>query len=269
MSPAKRTNKGSPNELTIDFSGISTLVLDKKSNTATVQLVDLGSAGFQRHFAALGLLITEDMTTGVRGPDADAAVSLPGENRDIGLWDLLGTEVEILGATGTLTVDESRIDPARKPGRKATSVNWLPNIGTLTESSKLDPACPIAATIELSTGHATALAAGEARKVEFVTDGTPVGPPRYYLPRFRFTIPFEEELSLRLDRQRVLRFSASMSVMISNTCVCGLGVSSPSNHFYAHYDVVRAKRRPKVQPAGPLPKTPSWPEWCFAAMVEI
>ena len=98
--------------------------------------------------------------------------------------------------------------------------------------------------------------------------GTPLGPARYCLPRFRIVIPFEQELSVRLDRQRVLRFTAATSIMISNTCVCGLGVSSPANHFYGHYDVVRAKRRPRVQPAGPQPMMPAFPEWCFAAVVK-
>jgi hypothetical protein len=271
MSPAKTSppKKGKAKQLTIDFSGICTLLLDRKAGIATVQMVDLASAGFQRHFAALGLVVSDDMGGGIKGPDSDAAVSLPGDDRDVGLWDLLGTEMEMLGATGKLTVDDSKIDATKKPRAKAESIQWLPNIGFLTESSKLDPVCPTAATIEITSGHITALAVGQPRKVEFVDDGIPITSSRYYLPRFRARVPFEGELALRLDRQRVLRFSNSTSVMISNTCVCGLGVSSPANHFYAHYDVVRAKRRPKVQPAGPQPMTPLQPEWCFAGFVEV
>jgi hypothetical protein len=268
MSPPKQPKNEKSKTLTIDFSGIATLVVDKKGDAATVHMVDLASAGFQRHFAALGLVIAEDSAHGLRGPDADAAVSLPGDDRDIGLWDLLGTDVEILGATGKLTIDDSKVDATKKPSKADESINWLPNVGDLAESTKVDPVCPTAATIELTAGHITALAAGEPRKMEFLDHGTPIGPSRYYLPRFRVTIPFDEELSLRLDRQRVLRFTQAMSLMISNTCVCGLGVSSPANHFYAHYDVVRAKRRPTVQPAGPQPKMPAFPEWCFAAIVK-
>jgi hypothetical protein len=268
MTAAKDAKRGKSKTLTIDFSGISTLVVDKKSNAATVHLVDLASAGFQRHFAALGLVVSEDTAHGLRGPDADAAVSLPGDDRDIGLWDLLGTDVEILGATGKLTIDDSKVDATKKPSKADESINWLPNVGDLTESTKVDPVCPTAATIELTAGHVTALAAGEPRKMEFLDHGTPIGPGRYYLPRFRVTIPFDEELSIRLDRQRVMRLTDAMSIMISNTCVCGLGIASPANHFYAHYDVVRAKRRPTVQPAGPRPMNPVWPEWCFAAMVK-
>jgi hypothetical protein len=196
-------------------------------------------------------------------------VSLPGDDRDIGLWDLLGTEIEVIGGTGKLTVNDTKVDVTKKPGADAESINWLPNIGALAESSRLDPVCPTAATIEFTSGHITALAAGRPRKVEFVDDGTPVGPARFCLPRFRVRIPFDQELTLRLDRQRVLRFTDSMSVMMSNTCVCGLGLASPANHFYAHYDVVRAKRRPKVEPAGAAPQTPMMPEFCFGGFVKL
>jgi hypothetical protein len=270
MSPAKNAKPTrKTNQLTIDFSGVCTLLLNQKTSAATVQMVDLASAGFQRHFAALGLVVSEDLGKGVKGPDADAAVSLPGvEDRDIGLWDLLGTEIEVLGGSGKLTVDDSKIDPTKKPGAKAESIQWLPNIGFLTESSKLDALCPIAASIEFTAGHITAASAGESRKVEFLDEGTPIGPARYYLSRFRVRVPFDEEVALRLDRQRVLRFTRSMAVMISNTCVCGLGVAPVANDFYAHYDVVRAKRRPKMQLAGPKPMIPSAPEWCWPGFVQ-
>ena len=256
-------------ELTIDFSGVCTLLLNTKSNTATVQMVDLASAGFQRHFAALGFVLDEDGDRGMKGPDADAAVSLPGDNRDIGLWDLLGTEVEVLGGAGKLTVDDSKIDPTKKPGAKAASIQWLPNIGMLTESTKLDPTCPTAASIDFTAGHVTALMAGQPRKVQFLDDGTPIGPARYFTSRFRVRVPFEEELALRLDRQRVLRFTQSAAIMISNTCVCGLGVAPVANDFYAHYDVVRARRRPTMALAGPQPKWPSMPEFCWPGMVRV
>ena len=270
MSPAKKQpQKGKTKQLTIDFSGICTLVLDKKSGGATVQMIDLGSAGFQQHFAALGLVVGEQAGQGVKGPDAEAAVSLPGDERDIGLWDLLGTEIEVLGGTGGLTVDDSKIDPTKKPGAKAQSIQWLPNIGFIAESSKLDPLCPIAATIDFPAGRITATSVGNPRKVEFIDQGTPIEPPRYYLSRFRVRVPFEAELALRLDRQRVLRFTQSTSVMISNTCVCGLGVGPMQNDFYAHYEAVRAKRRPKMVEAGPQPKIPSMPEWCWPGFVRL
>ena len=115
MSPVK-TSK--PRSLTIEFSGISTLVWNKKAGTAEVRLVDLTSAGFERHYAALGLMVQESSARGVRGPGADAAVSLPGEQTDIGLWNLDGTTIEIAGATGKLTVDDSKVDPTKKPSSK-------------------------------------------------------------------------------------------------------------------------------------------------------
>ena len=270
MSPAKTgtiKTKGT-RQLTIDFSGICTLVVDRKGGVATVQMVDLASAGFQRHFAALGIVVSEETAKGVKGPDADAAVSLPGEDRDIGLWDLMGTEVEVLGATGALTVDTTKVDTRKRPVKgNAGSLEWLPNISVLTESSTLDPICPTAASIAFTSGIVTALAAGEPRKMEFVDDGTPVVPARYYLPRFRVTVPFATELALRLDRQRVLRFRQSMSIIMSNTCVCGLGLSSPANHFYAHYDVVAAKRKPTLQPVASATMYPEFPEWCYAGVV--
>jgi hypothetical protein len=269
MSPSKNAKpKSKANQVTFDFSGVCTLLMNDKANVATVQMVDLASAGFQRHFAALGLVVTEEGDRGVKGPDADAAVSLPGDNRDIGLWDLQGTEMEVLGGAGKLTVDNSKIDGNKKPGAKAESIQWLPNIGFLTESSKLDPACPIAATIDFPAGHVTALVAGEPRKVQFLDNGAPIAPARYYVSRFRIRVPFETELALRLDRQRVLRFTRSVSVMMSNTCVCGLGVGPGTNDFYAHYDVVRAKRRPVMERAGPQPKWPSMPEWCWPGFIQ-
>ena len=60
-----------------------------------------------------------------------------------------------------------------------------------------------------------------------------------------------------------------MSIVISNTCVCAVGMPGMPNHFYAHYDVVDARRRPTVAPAGVQPMTPSWPEFCYMGYVEI
>jgi hypothetical protein len=82
-------------------------------------------------------------------------------------------------------------------------------------------------------------------------------------------VPFASELAIRLSRERVLRFADSMTIMISNTCVCGLGVGAPANHFYGHYEVVQARRRPTVRPAGPQPKTPMFPELCWGGFVEM
>jgi hypothetical protein len=255
--------------LTIEFSGICTLVWNKKAATAEVHLVDLASAGFERHYAALGLAVGESTARGVRGPDADAAISIPGENTDIGLWNLLGTTIEIVGATGKLTVDDSKVDPTKKPSTKPGSVRWMPDIGFLCESDAVDPICPTAAVVRLPAGHLTSAGGRFARKVQFLVDGTPLGPDRYCVPRFQLTVPFEESLALRLDRTRVLRFSDSMQVIVSNTCVCGLGASEPANHFYGHYDVVRAKRRPQVGPPGKKVEMPWWPELCNPGFVQI
>jgi hypothetical protein len=80
-----------------------------------------------------------------------------------------------------------------------------------------------------------------------------------------------------LDRRRILRFTDSLSVMVSNTCVCAVGMPGMPDHFFAHYDVVHAKRRPK--PAPPQATTTSrvvitpqligWPEFCFPGFVEV
>jgi hypothetical protein len=267
MSPAKQAKRVTSRKLTIEFSGICTLVWNQKAGTASVKLVDLASAGFDRHYAALGLQVTENMTPSVRGPDADAAISLPGSNTDMGVWNLLGTDVEIVGATGNLTVDDSKVDVTKKPGKTAQSIQWLANVAFLTDSKQLDPVCPTAAVIQLPAGHLTASAAGNPRKVEFIDQGTAVGLERFCLSRFKATIPFDLELALRLDRRRVLRFTDTTSLIISNTCVCGLGVGIPPNHFYAHYDVVRARRRPTMKLAGPQPKIPSYPEFCWPALL--
>lgn len=268
MSPSKTTKIQKSKTLTIEFSGISTLIWNPKAGTAEVRLVDLASAGFQQHYAALGLVVDEHTADAVKGPDADAAVSMPNANMDMGLWNLLGTEVEVFGAAGKLSVDHSKVDTAKKPSKTADSIRWLPDISFLTDSRSLDPICPIATVIRIPAGRVTASASAGSRRMEFLEHGTPVAPPRYYLGRFKVAIPFETELAIRLDRRRVLRFADSRSVMISNTCVCGLGMSVRPNHFFAHYDVTQAKRRPKVEPAGPQPKLPAWPEFCFAAFVE-
>lgn len=264
MSPAKSPTSKT---LTIEFAGICTFVWNKTAGTADVQLVDLSSAGFQRHYAALGLAITESTPRGIKGPDADAAVSLPHENSDMGLWNLLGTNVEIVGASGKLTVDDSKIDASKKPPKEPGSIRWVADIGFVCESDRLDPVCPTAATITLPAGHITSAGGAFARKLEFVDEGTPIGPDRYCVPRFKAVIPFERELALRLDRQRVLRFTDSMEIVVSNTCVCGLGMGAPVNHFYGHYEVVEAKRKPTVKAAGKQPKTIWFPEWCIPGVV--
>jgi hypothetical protein len=272
MSPAKSTSKlnPEPKALTIEFSGICTLIWNRKAGNAEVKLVDLGSAGFQRHYAALGLTVaaTEtDTLQGVKGPDADAAVSLLGEDTDVGLWNLRGSDVEFVGATGTLTVDDSKVDVTKKPPKNGGSIQWLANVSVLCESQRLDPVCPTATIIRIPAGHISSIGGETARKVQFLADGTPVGPAQYVLPRFQAVIPFERELAMKLTRERVFRFSNSATIMISNTCVCGLGLGRPANHFYGHYEVVQPKRRPIVEPAGPKPMFPSFPELCFPAIV--
>jgi len=268
MSPAKPAKKSS-NTLTIHFSGICTFVWDRKRGSAEVRMVDLASAGFQQHYAALGIAVTENTPRAITAPDADAAVSLAAMNCDMGLWNLIATDVKIVGGTGKLTVDDSKVDPSKKPAKTVESIRWLPDLGELTESNKTNSLCPISATVEIPAGHVTGNARIGAQKVEFVNDGTPIQPNRYYVPRLTAAIPFDSEIALVLDRRRIIRFTASMEIVISNTCVCALGMPGMPNHFYAHYDVVNARRRPTVQPAGPGVKMPSWPEWCYMAFVEV
>lgn len=268
MSRSK-TSPQPTKSLQVEFSGICTLVWNKKNNSAEVRLVDLASAGFPQHYAALGITAEEGVPLGVRGPNVDAAVSLPGVNTDVGIWNLTGSDIEIIGGLGKFSVDDSKVDSAKKPGKDAESIRWMPNLGELAESTRPNPMCPTAATVALSVGRVTAAAAGTSRKVEFVANGTPVGPPRYYLTRFKVSIPFGDEIALRLDRQRVLRINESRTVMISNTCMCGLNIGTVPDDFSAHYDLVEAKRRPLPQLAGPAPMWPSMPEFCWDAYIEI
>jgi hypothetical protein len=267
MSPAKPARKS--NALTIHFSGICTFVWDRKRGTAEVRMVDLASAGFQQHYAALGIAITENTPKAITGPDADAAISLASVNTDLGLWNLIGSDVKIVGATGKLSVDDGKVDVTKKPAKTAESIRWLANLQELTESDTANPICPVSATVQIPAGRITGNARVGARKVEFLADGTPIGPNRYCVPRLTATIPFDQEIALVLDRRRIIRFTASMEVVISNTCVCALGMTGQPNHFFAHYDVVKAKRRPTVQPAGPGVMMPSWPEFCYMAFVEL
>jgi hypothetical protein len=267
-----RTAKSSSplgNLLTIEFSGICTLVWNKKAARAEIHLVDMASAGFPQHYAALGLTAEEGQGLGVRGPDADAVVSLLGQNTDIGIWNLLGTDVEIIGGTGKLMVDDSKVDVTKKPEKEATSIRWVANIGFLADSTVANPTCPTAATIKLANGKVTASVVGTAPKVEFVQDGTPVGPARYCVNRFKVAIPFADEIAIRLDRARVLRLSSSRTVMISNTCMCGLSLGPPTDDFAAHYDVVKAERRPTPQPFGKGIMTPDRPEYCWPGYIEL
>jgi hypothetical protein len=281
MSPAKAGKSSKPEKssksarkpkqkiLTIEFAGIATLVWDKKRGSAEVHLVDLGSAGFERHYAALSFEVSESTPHGIKGPSADAAVSLLGRDIDIGVWNLMGTTVELFGATGKLTVDDTKVEVTKKPPKSAESIRWIADVGSLCESHAVNPLCPTASVIKLPAGRITATGAAAARKVEFANDGVPVGPDRFCLPRFKAAVPFETELAIRLSRERVLRIQDSISVTVSNTCVCGLGVGPVANHFYGHYDVVDAKRRPTVKRAGPQPMTPLFPEICWAGFVEM
>ena len=264
MSPAKSATS---KILTVHFSGICTFVWDRKRGTAEVRLVDLGSAGFQQHYAGLSIAINENTPKAITGPDADAAVSLANVNTDLGVWNLLGSDVRIVGGTGKLTVDDSKVDVTKKPAKTAESVRWLANLQELTESDSANPLCPIAATVQIPAGRITASASTGSRKVEFLDGGTPIGPNRFCVPRITAKIPFEQEIALVLDRRRILRLAASMEVVISNSCVCALSMPGMPNHFYAHYDVVNARRRPTVEPAGKQVKGPLWPEFCYPAYV--
>jgi hypothetical protein len=275
MSPTHASKKPQKT-LTIDFAGICTLVWNRKAGTAEVRLVDLASAGFQRHYAALGVAVNERTPKALKGPEADAAMSLPESNTDLGLWNLIGCDVEIVGAAGKLTVDDRKVDAGKKPEKTATSIRWLADIGYLAGSTTPNGLCPTAATVRLPAGHLTGNAAVGSRKVTFTDNNTPVAPPRFCIPRLRAAIPFADELSIVLDRRRILRFSDSMSIVISNTCVCAVGMIGP-DHFYAHYDVVEAKRRPKVSSAAAAgrggavaaPQLAAFPELCYMGFVEI
>jgi hypothetical protein len=270
MSPSKGKNTTKGKTLTIEFSGICTLLWNRKEGNAAVCMVDMASAGFPRHYAALSREVTATSPRGIKGPEPDAAVSVLGEDTDIALWNLVGTDVEFVGASGKLTVDDKPVDVTKRPETTAASVRWLADVGFLAESKSVDPVCPTAAIIHLPAGHLTARGGADARKVEFTDDGEPVGPVRYCLPRFQVVIPFEDQLAMRLTRERVFRISETMTLMMSNTCVCNPAGRGPREDFYAHYDVVQAKRRPKLQPApGRKPMTPDYPEWCWGGFVQL
>jgi hypothetical protein len=267
---SKKTSAKKPAKvLTIEFAGISTLIWNKNAGTADVHLVDLASAGFERHYAALSCEVNESTRNVIKGPSADVSLALGGREVDLGAWNLLGTTVELIGATGTLTVDDSKADVTKKPTKQARSVRWLANVGQLCESNALSPVCPTAAIIRLPAGHVTATGAAASRKLEFTSDGVPIEPDRFCLTRVQVEVPFETQLAIRISRERILRFLDSMKVTISNTCVCGLGQGEPANHFFAHYDVVEAKRRPNVKRAGKTLQFASLPEYCLPAYVQI
>ena len=282
MSPTKKKTAKKPQKpqktLTIDFAGICTFVWNKKAGTAEMRLVDLESAGFQRHYAALGIAVNERTPKALKGPEADAAMSMPNTNTDLGLWNLIGCDVQIVGASGKLTVDDTKADVTKKPAKSAESIRWLADIGYLTGSSDPNALCPTAATFKLDAGHVTANATVGHRRVSFSDNSQPIGPTRFCVPRLRVAIPFEEELAVVLDRRRILRFTDSMQAVVSNTCVCAVGLEGMPDHFYAHYDVVDAKRRPKVTAAqaaprgGALavasPQLASFPEFCYMGFVE-
>ena len=278
MSPSKSSKKPQKTQktLTIDFAGICTFVWNKKAGTAEMRLVDLASGGFQRHYSALGIAVNERTPKVLKGPEADAAMSLPDSNTDLGLWNLSGCDVKIVGATGKLSVDDTNVDVTKKPAKTAESVRWLADIGYLTGSTDPNGLCSISATVKIGAGRLTANATVGHRRVSFSENGIPIGPTRYCVPRVRAAIPFNDEVAIVLDRRRILRFSDSMSVVISNTCVCAVGLPGMPDHFYAHYDVVRAKRRPEVTPAQAapgggavaMPHLASWPEFCYMGFVE-
>ena len=156
MSPSKSSKKPQKTQktLTIDFAGICTFVWNKKAGTAEMRLVDLASAGFQRHYSALGIAVNERTPKVLKGPEADAAMSLPDSNTDLGLWNLSGCDVEIVGATGKLSVDDTKVDVTKKPGKTAESVRWLADIGYLTGSTDPNGLCPTSATVTDRRGPA-------------------------------------------------------------------------------------------------------------------
>jgi hypothetical protein len=258
--------------LTIEFAGISTLVWNKDKQEAEVRLVDMEAHDFHKHYAALGMTSAH----GVSAPDPDISISVPGRPMELGVWNLKGTEVEIIGCDpGPLDVEDDPVNGVQPPQRFAESIRWLPDIGELCQSRRLSTKVRLATRIPIKSGRITATAANhELIRAQFLDDGRAVAPVRYYLPRFLVELP-GKKISLRLDGKRTLEFSGDHEVIISNTCVCEPVVKKGSGHFYAHYLVVEPERQPRVRRLKNPPygvKAMAWPmdpEFCFAAFVQI
>lgn len=265
--------------LTIEFAGVSTLLWQKgdkpNGGEATVVLVDLGQAGFHTHHATLAM----EGNSSVSCPDPDTSIAVPGVPSELGIWDLRGTELEIIADGKPLEVDDSEIDEAKVPAVQAGSIRWLPEIGGLCQSRTLAPGVPIATRLRLSTGRVSATAAQHPPiRVAFdeVVDERDrvIGGERYILPRFMVEIE-SAKVTLRVDKKREFKFDTDHNVIISNTCVCEPPTRSGAGHFYGHYLLVEAKRKPRVRrTSGPFRRekmfsVPEAPEHCFCAYAMI
>lgn len=259
--------------LTIEFAGISTLVWNKQRNEAEVLLVDLAAAGYQRHHAMLAMADNPCVVA----PKPDASVAVPGQPLELGLWNLKGAEIEIdAKQAGPLEVVADEVNAAEPPAPGAESIRWLPNIGELTDSQTLNPRCPIAARIRITSGRITATAANFPQtRVQFFDGDRPLGAVRYTLSRFMLEVP-DADVRLRLDGKRTIDVHTDHTAMISNTCAYESAFEGMSGHFYAHYLTVAARRRPTLLSTRSRQRAafaafswPSDPEMCVPAFVEL
>lgn len=269
--------------LTIEFAGVSTFLWQPANSQrkgasgnghdeAAVVLVDLGAAGFHPHHATLA---TEG-TSGVSCPDPDTSIAVPGSPLELGIWNLDGTEIELIADAGPLKVDDEEIDNTQPPPDTTGSIRWLPEIGALCQSRTLAPKVPTAARLRLTTGRVSSTAAAHPPvKLAFDDNDQPIdGGERYVLPRFIVELDCARA-ALRLDGKREFRFSGDHHVIISNTCVCDASKVGAPGHFYAHYLLVEAKRKPRVRHTSGVfkrPKTfaiPDDPGQCYCAYAMI
>jgi hypothetical protein len=268
--------------LTIEFAGVTTFLWRKANakdkdaqHQGEVVLVDLGNAGFHPHHATLA---TEG-NRGITCPDPDTSVAVPGWPSELGIWNLKNAEIELIADAAPLTVEDGEINAQEPPPDTTGSIRWLPEIGSLCQSRTLAPRVPSAARMRLNMGRVSATAAKHPPvRVVFdeVVDGEDrvIDAERYILPRFMVEIECARAI-LRLDGQREFRFDADHHVIISNTCVCDHAKFGAANHFYGHYALLEAKRKPRVrQTSGEFrrPKhfsVPSDPAQCYCAYAMI
>jgi hypothetical protein len=258
--------------LTIEFAGITTLLWHKDRKEATVVLVDLAAAGFHKHHAAMAMEGGHEVSC----PDPDLSIAVPGQELELGIWNLQGTDIELIADGGPLEVDDTEVDVTQAPADNASSIQWLPEIGALCQSRTLAPGVPISARMQLKTGNITSTRAGhELIRVVFDDDDRQVGDERYILPRFLVRID-SPRVKIRLDTNREFKFETDHHVTISNTCVCEPVSRGAPGHFYGHYLLVEAKRKPRIRrtyrsgrPKGATFAWPADPEYCFSAYALI
>jgi hypothetical protein len=230
--------------LTIEFAGVTTLVWDKARNEATAFLLDLGAEGFHQHYATLATEGGSHVTC----PDPDTAVTMPGAPIELGVWNLKGTDIEIDADATPLDIDDEKIDETQKPPERSGSIRWLPELGELCQSRILARHLRYAARVRLPVGRVSTTAAGQPLlRVVFEDNDQPICQERYLLPRFMVEIDCAKA-TVRLGKDRELKFASDHHVIISNTCVCEQTTADPgSGHFYAHYLLVDTKRKPRIR----------------------